>query len=144
MAALSFTAANVSADQNQGAVIRNFEAASAVSVGKPVYVNSDGKIALADANVSETEARAVGLVVNSADMHGATDIAAGARASVCVFGPVYGFSGLAEGTYAWVGATAGELVDTAPTGGAYQFIVGQALASDVFFVNPGTSKPASA
>lgn len=143
MAALSFTAANISADPNQGSIIRNFEAGGTVAVGKPVYIDSDGKVQLTDANVSATEALGHGIVVNSASLYGDTSIAAGQRCSVCVFGPVYGFTGLAEGTQAWVGATAGELVDTAPSGGAYVRVMGYAVASDVFFVDPGQSTPAS-
>lgn len=143
MAALSFTAANISADPIQGSIIRNKQAGAAVSVGQAVYIDSDGKVQPADANVSLTTSMGHGVVVNSASLYGETSIASGAYCSICVFGPVYGFTGLAEGTQAWVGATAGEIVDTAPTGGAYQRVMGYALESDVFFVDPGQSTPGS-
>lgn len=142
MAALSITAKNVSATQDQGAVIRNYEAAAALTVGQLVYLNSSGKVDKADANLSLEASRAIGIVVAGANTYDETTIAAGSRCSVCVFGPVYGFASLTPGTYGWVGTTAGEIVDAAPTT-AYVYVVGQAVDADTFFVQPGISSPAS-
>jgi hypothetical protein len=143
MAALTVTAANVSADWGQGAIIQNYQAAEALTVGNVVALDSDGKLVKADANASLAKSRAIGIVVQTTDLYGSTSVAAGGYCSVCTFGPVYGFSSLAEGTYGWVGTTPGELVDAAPST-AYQFIVGQCIAADTFFVRPGIENPVSA
>lgn len=144
MAALTFIAANISADPNQGSIIRNYEAGGTVSVGDAVYIDGNGKVQLADASVSETTSLGRGIVVNSASLYGETSVASGQRCSVCVFGPVYGFYGMTEGAWGWVSATAGDIDDSAPSGGAYQHIMGYAAAEDVFFVNPGLTAPTSA
>ncbi|GEM_PF-2812257 len=145
MTALSFDATKISTDPLKGAVNNKFQAASAITapLGKAVYLDTDGKIALADADVTDVEARAVGVITAVSNQYGENALATDEWCTVTQYGPVYGFSGLAEGTYAWVGATAGELDDTAPTGGAYQYIVGQCHGDDVFFVNPGISAPES-
>jgi len=134
MAALAYTARNISATQEQGAIIWNREAAVAITVGQLVYLNSSDKWALADGNVSIAAAAAVGGVVNSTDVYGSTSIAAGKNASVCIHGTVYGFSSLTPGALGWVSDTAGEIADAA---GTYDYIVGQCVHADTFYVNPG-------
>lgn len=133
----------MSASQEHGAVIRNYMAGGTVVVGNAVYLDSDGKVQKADANASLAASRAIGIVVNTSSLYGETSAPAGSYVSVCVFGPVYGFSGLAEGTFGWVGTTAGEIVDAAPST-AYQYILGQCDAADIFFVRPGIENPTSA
>lgn len=143
MTALTVTAANVSADQNVGSIVKPYQAASASSVGQSVYKDSDGKIAPSDADAGTTQARAFGIIVAAANQYGETSIAADEWCSVCEFGPVYGFSDLTPGEYGWVSKTAGEIEGTKPTS-AVQRILGHAQADDCFFVNPGESEDASA
>lgn len=145
MTALSFTVNKISTDPAKGSVLKQFRAASAISspIGKAVYVNSSGKVELADANVTATEARAIGIIVAVPNVYSENAIAADEHCTVCLFGPVYGFASLAEGTYGWVSKTAGEIDDTAPTGGAYQYVLGQCLEEDCFFVHPGMDIPSS-
>jgi hypothetical protein len=144
MTALTVTAANVSADQNMGSIVKGYQALSACSVGQAVYLDgTTGKVAPADADAGTTEARGFGIIVEAANQYGETSIAADDYCSVCEFGPVYGFSGMTPGAYGWVSKTAGEIDDTKPTS-AVQRILGHAQAADVFFVNPGESEDASA
>lgn len=141
MATLTLVAANVSADWNQGSVIRNFIAAAAVTVGAAVALDSAGKLVLADADALAT-ARAIGIVVNGTSIYGGTSIAIGASASVCVLGPVYGYYGMDETKPAYISGTAGELVDAVP-GSGYNFIIGRPVSETVLWVNPGVSAPVS-
>lgn len=144
MTALTVTPANVSADQNQGSVVRNYQAGGALTVGQAVYLDSNNYVQAADANTSSvTTARGVGIVVNTPGPYGDTSIPSGGYCSICVEGPVYGFSGLTPGAYGWVSKTAGEIDDTAPTTATYQYILGYAVAEDTFFVNPGITSPTS-
>lgn len=137
MAALSLTAAKISADQTQGAIIRNYEAAATLTVGALVSLNASNKLTLADADQAAAVIRAVGIVVNSADMYGSTSIASGQRCSVCVFGPVWGFASLTPGAPGYVSDTAGEISDAA---GTKNLLVGRAVAADTFFVNIGVAE----
>ena len=145
MTALGFTANKISTDPSKGSVLKAFPAASAISapLGKAVYIDSDGKVELADANVTVAESRGAGVIVAVPNTYGENSIGADEYCTVCVFGPVYGFSSLAEGTYAWVSKTAGELDDTAPTSGAFQYIMGYCAEADCFFVHPGIAAPES-
>lgn len=146
MAALTATPANASASWEQGALLADYQVGSAITDAplKVVYVSdADGKVYLADANAALANARAVGVIVSLQNTYGELNAAADSWVSVCTFGPVYGYSGMAEGQYGWVGTTAGEIVDAAPTT-AYQYIVGQSIKSDVFFVRPGATAPVSA
>lgn len=146
MAALSFTAKNISVNPSQGSIVRSYKAASSISspLGKAVALDSNGDIILADANASQSAATAIGVIVALSNVYAENaTLAAGESCAVCVFGPVWGFSGLAEGGYGWVGTTAGEIVDTAPST-AYQYTLGQNLTSACFFVRPGIASPSSA
>jgi hypothetical protein len=137
MAQMSYTAANISADWEQGSVVRNYVQGEAIDIGEAVYLGTDGLVYLADANgASEAVARAIGICVALPNMYGETTGAASDYCSICVLGPVYGFSDIPEGTTGWTGTTAGQIVDTAPAANAYQFAIGYAAADDTFFVNP--------
>lgn len=142
MADFTVTAANVSADEKMGSIVRNYQASGSGTVGDSVYLDSDGKVLKSDADGSLAASRAVGIVVNTTSLYGDTTFVSGDFVSVCVFGPVYGFSGMAEGTYGWVSTTAGKVADAAPAT-AYDYILGQVHAADVFFVHPGIENPVS-
>lgn len=145
MTALSFTASKISSDPAKGAVNRSFQASTTITnpLGKPVYLTAAGKLALADADATVTEAQAIGIITAVSNEYGENSLTTDEWATVTLFGPVYGFSSLAEGTYGYVSKTAGEIDDTAPTGGAFQYIIGQCMAEDCFFVNPGIDSPNS-
>lgn len=137
MSVIALTAANIR--PLTGAVIRRYVADEACNVGQVAYVNTDGEAGIADGNVSEAKARAIGIIVESYD--GETAINAGDPMSVVVLGPVSGFSSATPGSYGYVSDTAGSL-DTAA--GTYSFIVGYFESAGVFFVNPGVDDPTSA
>lgn len=144
MAALTVTAANVSANSiERGSIVRFYIAGETLTPGQAVYLDSNNKAWKAKSD-SAAHARAVGVVCSTDNFYGETTILAGGTAGVCIYGPVYGFSSLNSGQVGWVTATAGEIGDTAPTGGAWQFQVGHAVDDQTFFVDPGTASPVSA
>lgn len=149
MTALTKTAANISASEERGAILRRFTANESMTPGDVVYLDSNNKVNKAKAD-SAAHARAIGIVVIPDNFYGESTIASGGTATVCVFGPVWGWN-VSNSTYmisglpVWVDkTTAGILNDTAPTGGAYQFQVGHMLGNDTIFVDPGTTSPSSA
>lgn len=139
MTALTITAAKVSADPMKGAVIRNYQTAATITVGKLVSLDSSGKLVLADGNGTAAVAKAIGICVAVANNYGETSVATSGYASVCVHGVVYGFSGLTPGAYGYVSDTAGDIEDT--TSSTNSMNVGQAVAADAFFVRPGIIEP---
>jgi hypothetical protein len=133
MADASYTADNIKV--MEGAVTRHFIAGEALALGDWVYIASDGEVEKADANAAAT-AEGAGLVVGCVDDTGAS--AAGDPVTVCVFGPVAGFSSLNEGTVYFTSANAGKIADAAPSGaGSWTNGAGRAERADVFFVQPG-------
>lgn len=138
MADITVTAASVRALVANGAVIRPYTAGAALTVGDVVYIASDGDVEPADANVSLAATRGIGIVVASYD--GETSIAAGNPASVCVLGPVGGFSDMTPGSNVHVSDTAGKLADSAGTAGR---IMGYAESATVVFVHPQQNDPTS-
>jgi hypothetical protein len=136
MSDLTFTAKNIV--PLEGAVTRPFVAGGALNVGDSVYMASDGDVEQSDGNVSNAVARSIGVVTASYD--GETTIAAGHACTVCVYGPVGGFTSLTPGNYGYVSNTAGKIADAA---GTFNFIVGRAEDTDVFFVDPGLTAPTS-
>jgi len=138
---ITLTSARVSADQEHGAIIRNFQAGEALTVGQAVYVTTAETVKKAQSDGTQAEAMARGIVVAAPNMYGETSIASGERCSVCVFGPLYGYSGMTAGTRVWVAATAGSLQQTAPSG--YAHVIGYAAEDDVLFVDPQVTDPAS-
>ncbi len=138
MAKLALTAVKIRALTENGAVIRPYDAGGSMTVGDLVFVASDGDVEQADANVNQASAKGIGIAVQSFD--GETSIVAGTPVSVCVFGPVAGFSAMTPGANGYVSDTAGEIADAAAT---YDRIVGYAERAGVFFVNPEMNDPSS-
>lgn len=138
MADLSFTAADIRAMRNHGAVVLPFTAGGTITVGHVVYIASDGDVERADANAAGQQ-QVIGVAVESKD--GETTISAGEPCSVCVFGPVEGFSGMTPNTTGWLSDTVGRIADAAAT---FDRIVGYAQSATCFFVNPVRSEEASA
>ena len=121
-----------------GAICRAGNLGGTVNVGDSVYIAADGDVEQADANVSPATASGVGVLV--AVQGGKAVGAAGDRATVCMFGPVAGFSGLTPGALGYVSNTAGKLSTTA---GTCPRILGFAESATVFFVSPEQNLPAS-
>jgi len=137
VADLTVTAANVR--PLDGAVCRGFKLGGAAAPGDCVYVASDGDVEKADANVSLATAAGIGVVV--AIQGGKSSGVAGDSVTVCMFGPVAGFSGLTPGARAYVSDTAGKLSTTA---GTAKRCMGFAESATVFFVAPEQNDPSSA
>lgn len=138
---MAVTAANVR--PLNGAITRPGKAGGNVEMGQPVYKASDGDWEVSDANVSAVIAAARGVVVAVNDP-GDTTAVDGDAITVCVFGPVGGYSGLTPGATQFVSATVGTLTETAPTGATnWEHAVGYAEAADILFVSPGIAAPIS-
>lgn len=118
-----------------GAITRRFTPAATMTAGMCVYITSGGKIGKAIASASGTY-RGRGVVV--ADSDGSTSFGTSDKVDVCVFGPLAGFSSLAEGTPHYVDAsTAGKITGTAPTAsGTYAYAIGEAESTSVLFIQP--------
>jgi len=142
MGDITVTSANVQVGNH--AIPRNFVAGAAVTVGYCVYIDSDGYVQHADANVMavESASRGIGIVTSSRD--GETSVTSGDRCTVTVFGPVEGYSSMTPGEPVYVSGTAGRLDQTKPTGGAFQRPIGHALSATCIFVNPDSGDPDSA
>lgn len=119
MTAVAVTSANVRALTSHGAVVVPGTAGATVTVGYIVYQASDGDWEHADANVSATLATAMGIAVQSYD--GEDTVAAGNALSVCLRGPVSGWTSLTAGALYYLSDTVGRL-DTAE--GAFDRIIG--------------------
>ena len=143
MADVTVTAANVRALTENGAVIAPgpLAAGAAVTIGYAVYIASDGDVEHADANVSAAATRAIGIAVAGAVPDTDAALAAGDPISVCVFGPVSGFSSLTPGANLYVSDTAGRIADAA---GTFDRIIGYALNASTIFVFPQINDPSSA
>lgn len=135
MADVTVTAADVR--PLPGAVVRRFGAGGALNAGDAVYVAADGDVEAADADAAAS-ARIIGLVVAGPD--GKTAYVAGDRVDVVVFGPVAGFSSLAEENLLFASINAGALADTAPAGasGDYVWVAGWPVSPVIAFINPFT------
>ena len=139
MASISLTSASI--HPLEGALCRNFVAGGALTVGYAVYLDSSGYVQHADANAGEVQSRGIGVVVESKD--GETSVTSGDSCSVCVMGPVGGYSGMTPGEPVYVSSTVGRIDQTAPTGGAYQRSIGYAESSVKLFVFPCANDPSS-
>ena len=106
MADISVTAAQVGLVFPERAEVYTFVAAETITAGQAVYLNSSGKVGLADANTSGKE-QFRGIALNGGG--------AGQSISVLKAGHVYGFdlSGMAYDAIAYLSDTAGSLADAA-------------------------------
>jgi hypothetical protein len=134
MTDLTVTKANVR--PLQGAIIKPFQAGEIVDVGEAVYMKSDGKVWLSDADAAAT-AQVVGLVV-AIGAYGKTESVADEIVDVLLFGPTEGFAGLTPGAQFFASVTPGKIEDTAPAGASadFRWVVGWALSATAIFVNP--------
>jgi len=137
MGDISLTATKIRALQANGAVVRSYDAGEDLTVGNVVYVASDGDVEKAQAT-AQASAKGFGVVVESYD--GETSISDGDRCSVCVFGPVSGFSSMTPGDTIYVSDTEGKLADEA---GTYSHVMGRAERAGVLWVDPAQADPSS-
>lgn len=140
------TAKNVRTDTDY-VILRPYVASGTPAKGQAVYVTSAGDTAaLAQANAAATS-RAAGIVVAVADpaLSTANTAADGDGITVCVYGPVYGFSGMTPGAIMYVSSgAAGAIVTGAPTGaGTWTWGIGYAEDANTLFVMPGLLAPTS-
>lgn len=136
MADLTVTAKDVR--PLDGSTVRGYDLGGAATPGQAMYIASDGDIEVADANGSAALRRFRGLLV--AIEGGRSTGVAGHRATLCVYGPVAGFSGLTPGANVYLSDTAGALAD-AP--GSEVVPVGYAESATVVFLQPELDQPAS-
>lgn len=138
MADISYTAAQIAPLTDNGAIVRPYTAGGTVTVGQAVYIATDGDVEPADANAGTPAEQVRGIAVASYD--GETTINSGDPCSVCVFGPVAGFSGMTPGDIIYLSNTVGRVADAA---GSFSRVVGHAESATVLFVNPDQSDAAS-
>lgn len=114
-----------------GSIVVNGQAGGTVGIGDLVHLAADGDWIESDASAAAT-AKTRGVVVTTDD----GDFAAGDGdgIGICIFGPVTGFSGMAEGDIHFLSDTAGRL--STVVGTVFQNM-GYALKADVFFILPG-------
>lgn len=116
-----------------GALCRMITLGGSVNVGDAVYIASDGDAEQADGNAGtgvNEKARGIVLAVGG---EGAESGVAGERATMCLHGPIAGFSGMTPGDTLFVSDTAGKVADAAGTNSS---VIGHAFAADVLFVAP--------
>lgn len=135
MASVAFTAADIR--PLPGTLIERKVLAEAATPGDAVYIDGNGKAALADANVAAS-AKVRGIVVAGPD--GRASFVAGERVDIAVLGRVTGFSGLTPGADVFASTTAGDISDAAPAAasGDFKWIIGYAWSATDIFVQPFT------
>lgn len=142
MADMTVVSANVRALTSHNAVVIPGVAGATVTIGYAVYqAYSGGKWSHADANVSAELASVIGIAVESFD--GEDTVIADNALSICVLGPVSGFTDLVAGDVYWLSDTVGRIADAAAT---FDRIVGRGLmlaGEVVLWVNAVSSDAAS-
>lgn len=121
MTVVVVTSANVRALTSHGAVVIPGKAGATITIGYLVVQEADGDWVHADANVVGLQT-AMGLAVESYD--GEDTVVEGNAVSVCVAGPVSGFTDLTPAALYYLSDTVGRL-DTAE--GAYDRIIGNGM-----------------
>lgn len=140
MATLTNVSANIRALTTHGAVVVPGQAGGTVTIGNVVYQASDGDWEHADANVVGAQT-ALGIAVQSYD--GEDTVAAGNALSVCMMGPVSGYTDVVPGTLYYLSNTVGTIEDAE---GAYDRILGvgvELAGQDVLWLNVQLTDAAS-
>lgn len=138
--------------QAASAIVETYVASATVNVGEIVYIDTDGKVAPARANVALTS-RARGIVVASGaniQRSGKTTFAADESVSVLLWGLVSGITGMDLTKAVYLSSdTAGDMTQTAPTGSAtWTDYLGYPLMDSVtgetyLFFQPQVAEPTS-
>lgn len=124
-------------------VTKPLQCAEIVDVGEAVYLNTSGKVALADANAYLT-GKVIG-VIGAIGAYGKTSSVVDEMVDVVFYGPVAGWTGLTPGQELFSSVVAGAIADASPAGasGDFRYYVGWAFAADVIFVAPFTDEIAA-
>ena len=130
MTDLAVTAADVR--PLSGAVLRRFSAGGTIAVGAAVYVSGNDEVSAANGGTITT-AKAVGVLVGTnPNAASQTAAASGDAVDVCVFGPVAGFTPVANTIY-YIKDTDGVIQDSV---GTKDCMIGIGLSTSVLFVRP--------
>lgn len=136
----------ISADWERGSIIIDKQAGGTVNLGDVVYIDSNDKVQQAIGSTA-IKAHAFGICTGVQNQYAETFVALNGWCEVTMAGPVFGFIGsldFANGQLLYVSKDVlGGLDTAAPTGGVYDFVVGNAEGPNVLFVRPGQSAPAS-
>lgn len=135
MADISLTSAQIAALTENGAVVRNYTAGAALTVGYAVYISGNRTVKHTAGGAAGT-AYGIGVVVGTPHAGGETAIASGAACAVCVFGPVSGYTDGTAGAKAWVSNNAGRIADSA---GTVAHELGYWENTGILFVNPDSA-----
>lgn len=141
MADLTVVSANIRAITSHGAVVVPGIAGATVTIGYLVYQAADGHWEHADANAAGLET-ALGVAVESYD--GEDTVAAGNALSVCITGPIGGYTDVTPGALYYVSDTVGRIADATAT---FDRIIGNGMmlaGFDVLNLNIQLSDAASA
>lgn len=132
---MTVTASQVA--QLAGAIPNDANAGATVTVGNAVYIDSNGNVQNAIANVA-VSSEGVGIVVG-VPQAGQTTAALNERVTYVVFGLVGGFASLTPGVIYYIDpTTAGAITATAPTGAnKWAKTIGYAKSATELFVLPG-------
>jgi hypothetical protein len=132
MANITEVPAEIRALTSHGAVVVPGTAGATVSIGDVVYQAADGDWEEADANVVGLQT-ALGVAVQSYD--GESTVAAGNALSVCMMGPVSGYTDITPGALYYLSNDVGKIADAE---GAYDRILGvgvELAGQDVLWLN---------
>jgi hypothetical protein len=111
---------------------KQFTAAQNLTAGQLCYYNTDGKMALVDANSESSTKPLVGLAVN--------DVLQDSSGVFFLSGFFPLTSGFAAGDILYISETPGELTNAAPrTNGAFVRVMGYVTASDEIYFDPDTT-----
>lgn len=121
MTVVAVTSANVRALTSHGAIVVPGTAGATVTNGYLVYSAADGDWEHADANAAGLEG-VLGVAVQTYD--GEDTVTVGNALSVCMSGPVSGFTGLTAGAIYYLSDTVGRLDDAA---GTFDRLVGRGV-----------------
>lgn len=114
MADMTVVSGNVRALTSHGAVVVPGVAGATVTIGNAVYQATTGGLwSHTDGNVSAEVAAVLGIAVESYD--GEDTVTVGNALSVCIQGPVGGYTDLVAGDVYWVSDTVGRIADGAAT-----------------------------
>ena len=119
-----------------GSIIRPFVCAEVVDVGEAVYLNTSGKVALADADAYLT-AKVIG-VIGAIGAYGKTTSVANEQVDVVLFGPVAGWTALTPGEELFASIAAGAIEDATAGTGDFRYLVGWAVDAETIFISPFT------
>lgn len=141
MADLTVVSANIRALTSHGAVVVPGVAGATVTIGYLLYQPADGQWEHADANAAGLQT-ALGVAVESYD--GEDTVAAGNALSVCIMGPIAGYTDVVSGALYYVSDTVGRISDATAT---FDRIIGNGMllaGQNVLNLNIQLSDAASA